>query len=317
MAISVDQALDKLLPLIQQRKLIVLAGSGISVDSGLPSWDDLLKDFITFCEELQPYIEPGFRFPTLIEDAKRERVRKQYPIPVATALKQALKKVKDHGTTDVGQAFDDWFRDEMEGEPNDYHRAIVATDYPFMLTTNYDRLLEAAADELGYRNLVYSSYSFTEFGKLAKALFKRRPSIIHIHGDVRRVSFEEIVFTAEDYQKVERDHYEFRLALHSLFLDHSTLLIGYGASDPHLEGIFEELSHYLGWTHDPELPWCYLVTHNEKGGAVHDKYKEGMRTQVIGVDDFDESLKLLETIQSAFPREVDTDASTEPILYNA
>lgn len=300
MSLTVTEAGEQLKPLLMQRKLLVFAGSGVSVPSHLPTWDELLDKFIVFCENLQPYLTKEERFDDLLADAK---LRKQgYPAQVASVLKRRLAEIQETGVSNVLVAFKKWLNDLLSGEPNDYHRLIVSTDYPFILTTNYDNLLEKAAEEQGYLRLVINSFTFDHTAKVAAAVYDRQPSIIHVHGDLNDLALDKFIFTAEDYQIIEKDYPGFRLALQSLFLHYSVLFVGYGASDPHLEKLMEELAHYLRWSTQRALPRCYLILRRDKTGAVHDRYKEGLRTKIISITSYDETLALLQQLCNAAPR---------------
>lgn len=300
MSISADQAVDVLTPSLQENKLIVLAGSGISVPSDLPTWDQLLQGFIGFCEELQPYLPDEEKFEGLINDAKIQFDK--YPSRVASVLKNRLAEIQDSGIPNVHRYFQKWLTATLTGTPNEYHRLLVNTSYPFILTTNYDNLLEAAADEEGRKELVLNSFSFEQTSKVASVIYERQPSIIHVHGDLSELALNRLIFTAEDYQIIEKSYPGFRLALQSLFIHYSVLFVGYGASDPHLEQVMEEISFYLRYDRQQSLPRCYLILHKDKVGAVHELYKGGLRTDIIEVDDYSETNYILKKLQQKSPR---------------
>ena len=134
------------LPIIKQTlsegRLSIFAGSGISVESGLPAWDGFIDKYIEICEELNKSLEPCYQFTDIIADAKASKDKNL--ISTITALKGKVKEVKTHGVNT------DFCDDELNAlfygaDPCEYHKTIVATNYKHIITTNYDALLEKAA----------------------------------------------------------------------------------------------------------------------------------------------------------------------------
>ena len=303
MNIDVEQAIQELSELVADGRLIIFVGSGISVPSpsNLPTWDGALLAFIAFCERLQPYLLPTERFDDLIEDAKRER--EKYPDQVASALKKKLEDIDEDGLTPVMPRFRRWMMDLFNGEPNDYHYDIVSTNYPFILTSNYDELLESAADEMGFLGLSMRSYTYNDPDKIAGVMSDRESSIIHVHGRRTDIPIGEIVFTSQDYQSIENEHPGFRLMLQQMLLTHSVLFVGYGASDPHLEHMLMQLSLFLKWSQHPKLPRHYIVLSEERTGPIRQKHKELTRTKIIPEGaDHGATMQLLKALRGAAPR---------------
>ena len=56
--------------LLAEGKLSIFAGSGVSVDSGLPKWDGFIDKYISICEMLNQSIPDDLKFTKIIEDAK-------------------------------------------------------------------------------------------------------------------------------------------------------------------------------------------------------------------------------------------------------
>ena len=304
MSIGVDEAIPQLQNILQQGKLVVFAGSGISVGSGLPTWDDLLVRFIDLYEKIEGLLPDDQKVPELLADAKTQASK--YPTRVASVLKKRIKFIQEHllPRKDINGIFKDFFGTKLFSgkSPNINHRLIVTTNYPFILTTNYDRLLEDAAEEAGCIDLLASSFSFNEADKFASALYEGDPSIIHVHGDTNDVALDDFVFTAEDYQSIRRKYSGFTVALQSVFVNYSVLFVGYGGSDPHLEDFVEEMSYLLGWSKLTNLPTYFLPLLKGKTGDVLNEYKKTLRTDIIVLENYDEITKLLDALQKTSPR---------------
>lgn len=269
--------------------------------AGLPTWDDLLVKFISFCEELDDLLPDEKKLGRLLRDAKQQT--KDYPTRVASVLKRRLLELEKEEALNIYRAFGTWLRETFTAEPHENHRLIVRTDYPFILTSNYDSLLEKAAEEAGYQRLArLNSYTYTEAEKIAAAVYQKQPSIIHVHGDTSGIALDEFVFTAEDYVKIRRAHPGFTLIMQTLFVEYSVLFVGYGGSDPHFEDFVENISYCLDWSDNASLPRCFLSLHEEKVGDVLSKYKDRLRTDVIALKDYEETTDLLRALQAACPR---------------
>jgi len=322
MKVNASDITNELVNLVRERKLIILAGAGISYESGLPLWDELIDEFIDFCERLQPHLDDSKKFQSLLDDAKKDE-NKRYPARIASALKDELERI-DEGTGQIKLFFDTWLTDVLTGrdlsmkkrrgksfptnagEPNEYHHTIVKTDYPFILTSNYDTLLERAAKE--HFGMSTPSYTYKHPSHIATSIYERKRAIVHIHGVVNDVNIGDFVFTEDDYSKIKRIHPGFRLSLETLFIRYCTLFVGYGGSDPHLEDISEELSVHL-WQdahnsvgYATNFPKSYLILPENRADKLMTKYKSKFRTDIIAINNFNESLDLLKTLQNECPR---------------
>jgi NAD-dependent SIR2 family protein deacetylase len=302
MTLSIQQAIEQLTPLVKARKLVILAGAGISFDSGLPLWDGLIQKFINFCKDVQDILPQDSRFQALLDSATLETER--HPERVASVLKNELAKVEKRTGAKIQDVFTDWLINELSGVPNDLHRLIIKTSYPFILTANYDTLLEAAARAEGYPALALYTYTFNDPARIAAAIYEERPAIIHVHGSMKNVGLGDFVFTGEDYSRIKRQHPGFAMALDTIFIKYSTLFVGYGGSDPHLEDVAEGLAFKLkeGWPDLDTLPKSFLVLHKRKVTDVLEKYKGRLRTEIIILDDYKDLRTLLQALQEVAPR---------------
>ena len=320
MQLTVEQSTPKLIELMASKRLIILTGAGISYDSGLPLWDELIEEFIAFCDNIQSRLPEDKRFEPLLSDAKSD-ANKARPERVASALKNELAKLDSETGAEIKSWFDDWLSRLLNGKlrslkdrrigkglsfpsnpgtPNEYHETIVKTNFPFILTANYDKMLEDAADSEGLF-LSWPSMTFKEPSRIAAMIYEKKPAIIHLHGHVNDINIGEFVFTSKDYAKIKRLHPGFRLAIESLFIKFSTLYVGYGGSDPHLEDISEELSLNL-WKDYSSLPQGYMLLHKSNVDEVLTRYKDIMRTNIVVMSDYSEGLALLRALQTRCPK---------------
>lgn len=310
MKLELSEAIGVLSALMEDKKLVAFIGSGISLDSGLPNWEGLILEFIDLIQSLKLNNKKDAEdLKQITTDALNRKGTSRFdPISIATVLKNRLKKcdeLYDKNSMAYGD-YNSWvakmFNDRI---PNSKHSIIVKTNYPILLTSNYDNLLQKAAFDAGYTDIASNVYTYKQQIPIMSAIHNSKPCIIHVHGIANSLDIDELIFAKEDYNKIVLKHYEgFSFALRMLFTRYSTLFLGYGASDPHLEEVLEELSTYFpieegkGFT----MPESYLVTLRSKADSILEAYKGRVRTNLILIDDFSQYNELLLHLQSKYPR---------------
>ena len=63
------EALPIMKRILSEGKLSIFAGSGISVDSGLPTWDGFVDKYINICMKLNNGIDSSLQFEDIINVA--------------------------------------------------------------------------------------------------------------------------------------------------------------------------------------------------------------------------------------------------------
>jgi len=309
--LTVAKAIDELIPLLQNKQLNAFVGSGISKGSGLPLWKGLLQNFVDFFEKITREVYGKLPLPpdldNLIHDARKRIDADKGYIEVATTLRNRLLDLGDEKSIQLDRHFKQWLANQFpNNKPNELHKKIVKTDFPYILTTNYDQLLEAACDESGLSLIRdITPIIYTDPAYLAEAIFNRKSAIIYVHGRTDSIPLENFVFSAQDYAKmINKHHYMFALALRTLFFSHSTLFLGYGGVDPHVESLIDELT--LSVVSDQksklQLPNQYEVIHKDDVDQVLKQYKRLKRTKLIILDNYSDYDTLLEALQKASPR---------------
>lgn len=150
------------------------------------------------------------------------------------------------GTVALGEFLDRVFRDKAV-VPSEAHRLLPRIPFRAMLTTNYDSLIEGA-------------YSIENGGSLPPVWTQEdlsfRPSplrgsgffLFKIHGHLDRPN--SVVLGSRDYQDLLFRTPGYRQFLETLFATHTVLFIGFGGSDPNLEGVFDRLASIYSRTLD-------------------------------------------------------------------
>lgn len=92
MQYTMTDALPIITKILSEGRLSIFAGSGISVESGLPAWDGFIDKYIDICEELNKSLEPCYQFTDIISDAKASKDKNL--ISTITVLREKLRKSK-------------------------------------------------------------------------------------------------------------------------------------------------------------------------------------------------------------------------------
>lgn len=301
MVLTNDEAFSVLSDLLKDGKLSIFAGSGISVDSGLPNWDHFIDKYIEICTELNESLDSVLQFSEIIDDAKD--YKKKNVIEAITALKDKVKECQERGA-DIGYFDDALNKIFYSANCNLNHEAIVSTSYRHIITTNYDSLLEEAAKKLGYISLLTRSYSYNDYQKISAAIYSDKTAIIHAHGKIADLKLDQFVLTKQDYLNIMKHCPGFRMIINTIFITSSVLFTGYGGSDPHFEDIIDDLNVSLNWNNSKiDLPKCYIMARKEKISPIREYLNGNNRIDILAFDNHEQQTEFLQKLADAFPRE--------------
>lgn len=300
MILEYNRALEVVSNLLSENRLSIFAGSGISIDSGLPSWDGLIDEYIALCETINNAVPDSCKFDSIIQDAKNYKTKNI--IDTITALKEKIKFCQASGYNT------DYYLDKLSSifysaHPNIYHELIISTAYNQIITTNYDTLLEKACEKLGYHNLLLKSFNYKAYKDISAAIYSRETAIIHAHGKITNINLDEFVLTKHDYINIMKHNIGFRYIINTIFITNSVLFVGYGGSDPHFEDIIDDLNLTLNWSEESSsLPKCYIMMKKDKATPIREFLNSSNRIDIIAFDDYPQMIEFLKELQTKFPR---------------
>lgn len=189
-------------------KLIVFVGAGASIDSKLPTWNNLIK---IFSKELNSTKEE-FNYDELL-DIPEEYYKNFGKVPYYRILEDVFKK---------------------EFQPNSIHKALEKLEVNYVITTNFDTLIEDALNE---------SYDYDIVKKdedLAHTFSSKM--IIKMHGDLDN---KNIILKKSDFENYEKKFPLVSTFIKGLFTTNTILFIGYSLSDPNVKTIISWLKEIL------------------------------------------------------------------------
>lgn len=192
----------------QQGKLVVFVGSGVSANSGIPTWNTLIQKMK---EELPEYTSEETDYLKIAQLFKELRGEKEY-----------LSMVKD--ILHYGKS-----------TPNELHKYILDLNPCHIITTNYDNLLEQACTLYNKQFFVVSKDDDLPQNNGERMLIK-------MHGDF---DTGNIVLTENDYFDYSTKFPLIRAFVVSLFVSKVVLFVGFSFNDINLKYILRQVRNVL------------------------------------------------------------------------
>jgi hypothetical protein len=198
---------------IEQNKLIIFSGAGLSKRFNLPDWKKLVKD--------------------VINEIDIEALRAYIPLldlgDVGLSPIEVLEKLKNEHNT-----IRKYIRDHFKIEKGDLtlHKNIIDLSGQ-IVTTNYDDSFEKASDfQINSANYT-SEFNVSEISK------DGRPFIFKLHGSYNEA--DKCILFNEDYERLYSNDSAAKEKLKSIFIEKTILFVGFSFSDPDINLIFDNL----------------------------------------------------------------------------
>ena len=203
---------------LEKGKLVVFVGAGVSKNSGLPDWKELIKDYAEY---------RGIKEFTL----------KEY----LTIPEEVFER---YGSLKYYEIAEKRFSGKYV--PNSVHRILKKMDLTYIITTNYDTLIE---DEIKNLQIVSKDEDlpYTNSNRM----------LIKMHGDFDN---KNIVLKKSDYDNYEKNFPLISTLIKGLFTTNTILFIGYSYNDVNVQQIMNWIKEIL----KEETRKAFLVEFTEK-----------------------------------------------------
>lgn len=234
----------------------VFVGSGPSNAMGYPSWSDLAKAAVRYCESVGP-VDNTLR--DLLEKSPPnypevfQRVGKIVTMPVLLRELRAVMKA-------------------YTPEDSEIYNIIASWPVPVYLTTNFDDQIQTS--------LVSVGEAYIPYGNSAEhmALLNERLSgaVMKLHGDLR--SNTGLVLTTDQYKSiVVGPEFEYwRKRMEAIMQMRPMVIVGHSLSDPNIKHVLKIAKHASG----VERPICWIA--DDSNESLSRKYLNDYRIRVIG-----------------------------------
>lgn len=188
---------------LEKGKLVVFVGAGVSKNSGLPDWKELIKDYAEY-------------------RGIKEFTSKEY----LTIPEEVFER---YGSLKYYEIAEKRFSGEYF--PNSVHRILKEMDLTYIITTNYDTLIE---DEIKNLQVVSKDEDlpYTSSNRM----------LIKMHGDFKN---KNIVLKKSDYDNYEKNFPLISTHIKGLFTTNTVLFIGYSYNDINIQQIMNWIKEIL------------------------------------------------------------------------
>ena len=188
--------------------LVIFVGAGVSINSGVPDWRELIQEFKKSLPD------------SVINENDYLKIAQLYKESVPSgdylnSIRGVLKDGKVH--------------------PNPIHEAILNLTPTHIITTNYDNLIELSVDSSRTHFSVIRSDEDVPYAKSSRFLIK-------MHGDF--VS-RKIVLTESDYYNYTKNYPLLDNLVKSIFASKTILCIGFSFNDLNLKIILNTIQSML------------------------------------------------------------------------
>jgi hypothetical protein len=279
MAIKLSDLPPDLIQSYVEGKCGFFVGAGLSRGSGLPDWGGLLVKLIQSAEGAH-----------LIDATKaKECSALAKNSSKFLMLAEEMKEV-------LGVKFKDVIEDVFGRKgpaPRKVHDLLVRLKKKrFIITTNYDMLIETAFVNHKIRPTVFKYY---EAHSIQRSLFKREFFVLKAHGDAETAA-EQIVLTEKDYRRLLYREPGYQSALQSIFTMYSVIFLGSSLADPELRLLLNYINAAF-----PQggIQHYALMSGTNVGRTEQGRWLKDYNMRIIEIsdkndyEDIDEFLKLL------------------------
>ena len=261
----------------KQSKGGLFIGAGLSQSAGLPNWEGLLNDLIALAEQVS--YKPNKDFI----DSCKELVKQP---PKFLILAQELKDfLQDSFRKYIIEKYSD-----QCPPPTEDHIALIKYPYQFIITTNYDTLLENAFVKVHGKQA--KVHSFKDCPDIAYDLWNGRPFILKAHGDANKAQ-QGIILTENDYRQILFQEKGYQSILQSLFTTKTILFIGSSLSDPELKLL---LSFIHSSFHGGGPSHYALISEAEMNSIEAESWRKNFNIQIIPYSPADDHKEVSEFI---------------------
>ncbi len=192
------EMIEELKESLLNEKLVIFVGAGISKNSGVPTWGQMVR---IFAEKI------GYPSHRLTTDEYIKIPQYFYGIDKS-------ENHKDY--------YDTLYKSiNLNCKPNIINYLINEIHPKHIVTTNYDKLMD---------NVAHDYEIITKEKDLLKV--KKNNYLIKMHGDMDDI--QGIVFKEDDYLQYSETHRLMEIFLKSLLIDHVFLFTGYSLNDYNL-----------------------------------------------------------------------------------
>lgn len=300
--------LDSLKSKYQHEELALFLGAGVSIDSGIPLWNELINKLLAkmiasrlkktklSTEELNRIINIAYQNQENSSITQMRYIRSAFDNTTYNKLvHDALYTNKPTIKSELLKAI------SIICKPTRNHIGVQG-----IVTYNFDDLIERRLEKDNIAvNSIYDESGYSASDKL---------SIFHVHGFLPKKFNEEgsheLIFSEEDYHRVYRDAFCWSNIVQLNYLrEKSCLFIGCSLTDPNLRRLLDvaarsnEKPRHYALLRKPQISETFdiskndIETYRKIDMSIKEKCFSTMGINIIWIDDFKEIQEILKWIK--------------------
>lgn len=244
------EMIDDLSSALHRKRLVIFVGAGVSKNSGLPTWGQMVQVFakqIGYPMNGRLATEEYIRIPQYYYCLDESEGHSAYYSLIKSMLPENI-------------------------QPNLLDYLIVSLHPKHIVTTNFDTLLDQVA--VGYQVIREDRDLLTNISS---------HYLLKLHGDIRQP--QKLVFKEDDYLQYSETHRLMETYLKSLLIGHVFLFVGYSLNDYNLKTFVSWIDYVAKEMHvRQEMHRNYFLSSSLHAGKDYlQKYYEGKGLEVINL----------------------------------
>lgn len=244
---KIKEQIEKIKQINLNQNLVIFVGAGVSKNSGVCSWWELVKEIAdkigenkcTSCKIKDLICEEcGEKIELCNLDGRNCKLKYDFSTEDFLRIPQHFYESLGDSEEDK-EPYYDFLKDKFcskDYETNIIDEIIVKLQPEHIITTNYDHLLEKVKDP------TVSKYAtITKDDDMLSQ--KGRNYIIKMHGEIDDI--ENIVLKEDDYLNYSQKHIIIESFIKSLLIDKTFLFVGYSLNDNNLKLIMSYIDFFV------------------------------------------------------------------------
>lgn len=317
-----ERKINELSKAYKDQKVVLFLGAGVSIDAGIPLWDELVNRLLLRMinlkleeenknEENERLQKKLFSQEDIKKITKLFQSQEDTPLMQMRYIKAALEEDKYYDIV-----HDELYR-EITNVNTELLDAIAKISAPRILHKGLESIVTYNFDDLLEKNLDQKGIEYNVIQKDHKMPVNNKLNIYHVHGylpqdENMKDERAELIFSEEDYHRVYGDSYCWsNMAQVKAFQDNVCLFVGCSLTDPNLRRLLDSAMRH------PDKPRHFAILKRKNWGLKDSKdltgaikwyqnIDDGIRNQifksfgisVIWVNEYDEIPKILNNLKN-------------------
>lgn len=271
------EQIEKIREINKQHKLVIFVGAGVSRNSGVCSWWELVKEMASeinyndICEKCETKASVCSEGEDLGLCSDKYKCQHKYNFSSEEFLKIPQFFYEDRGEDEYINFLKRKFCREYTS--NEIDELIIDLEPEHIITTNYDHLIEDVS------NLSIGNYTIIKNDKDLLEKYGLR-YIIKMHGDIDDI--KHIVLKEDDYLNYSKNHELIEMCIKNLLINKTFLFIGYSLSDNNLKLIMSYINYFAKDLSIKRSPH-YLVTNEVTNKNRNNRYWANKGVELVNL----------------------------------